>query len=169
MYRDELLNHYNQVRQRLYAPNFKTNKKPWHMPEIPLIWWTPEVVYLRDRVKLSKVPSKIRTMMVDLVRQADVQWADILGPSKQPHLVRIRQKFYYTCLNDTNLSTTQIGELCNRDHTTVLYGAASYATRNGLEMPRNSPIKMRYPGEKYAGYCVELGASGDLRGGEALP
>jgi chromosomal replication initiator protein len=55
----------------------------------------------------------------------------IRGPWKNRRVVRARQEAMYRLRHETRLSTPQIGNLLNRDHSTVLYGIGRHGERVG--------------------------------------
>jgi chromosomal replication initiator protein len=46
--------------------------------------------------------------------------ADILGPSRHRHLVSVRNRCVFM-LRDKGYSTTEIGRIMNRDHSTIVH------------------------------------------------
>ncbi len=67
----------------------------------------------------------------------------ILSRSRTQAVTNARSEFFYRALEETMASSVEIGRKVDRDHTTVLYGAARYAVRNGLPIPRGG-ISARY-------------------------
>lgn len=67
---------------------------------------------------------------------------DILGPSHYYEICRVRYEFAWLLKFNMGLSLTRIGQILNRDHTTILHGLRQHAKRNGLPRP---PVQPRNP------------------------
>lgn len=67
---------------------------------------------------------------------------DILGPSHYYTICRVRYEFAWLLKFNMGLSLTRIGQILNRDHTTILHGLRQHAKRNGLPRP---PVQPRNP------------------------
>jgi hypothetical protein len=59
---------------------------------------------------------------------------ELVCHDRRPALAHLRQKFYYRLLEATDYPIISIGRALERDHTTILHGAAAYAKRNGLPL-----------------------------------
>jgi chromosomal replication initiation ATPase DnaA len=57
---------------------------------------------------------------------------ELLTGNRNPQIVRARHELFYRCVTETNKSLRTIGRLTNHHHSTVLAGARTHATRNGL-------------------------------------
>ncbi len=68
---------------------------------------------------------------------------ELLSRSRTNIVVDARSEFFFRALSETLFSSVEVGRKVKRDHTTVLYGAARYAVRNGLPVPRGA-ISSRY-------------------------
>ena len=65
--------------------------------------------------------SKRRQLIVLVVLEDhNLTWADITGPVRRRPLVTARTEIYWELL-ETGMSIAEIGRICGRDHTTVLH------------------------------------------------
>lgn len=62
-----------------------------------------------------------RQILERVARLHDVSIEDITGPSRERHICRARWEAM-RAMRDRKLSTIRIGQLLNRDHSTVLHG-----------------------------------------------
>ena len=76
---------------------------------------------------LAEVAAKYRLTIIDL-----------RSDSRAKRVTDARGEFYYRALRETTCSSPTIGWACRKTHGTVLKGAAVYARRNGLEIPRGA-------------------------------
>jgi chromosomal replication initiator protein len=58
----------------------------------------------------------------------DITSADILGKSRKAHISEARMIFIYL-MRHLGYSTTYLGELLNRDHTTMIYNTRTFDNR----------------------------------------
>lgn len=63
---------------------------------------------------------------------------DLLSRTRTKRVTDARHEFFFCALTETKASSVEIGAVCGKDHTTVLYGAAAHAIRNGLAVPRGA-------------------------------
>lgn len=74
---------------------------------------------IRRRLSSGKTSGAITREVLDA--NPDVTLADLTGPSRRQRIVDVRQLVMFRLGRETGLSTTQIGKLLNRDHSTVVY------------------------------------------------
>ncbi len=68
---------------------------------------------------------------------------ELLSRSRTATVAAARSEFFFRALSETIFSSVEVGRKVKRDHTTVLYGAARYAVRNRLPIPRGG-VSARY-------------------------
>lgn len=69
---------------------------------------------------------------------------DVISASRSRGLVNARQEFFYRAATETTHSYPKIGRFVgNRDHTTVMYGVASFCAKHGLQRPRALKLRSR--------------------------
>jgi hypothetical protein len=107
------------------------------------------------RVQLATALLRKEPILRDLLAKVALKRGllinDVLPKSRLAEICETMGEFYFTALRDTVASTVLLGNVTARDHTTVLYGAARYAVKNDLEMPRRAKSR------RYAKYLEQKG------------
>lgn len=62
----------------------------------------------------------INFVIKELALEADVNYLEIVGPSRKANLARVRTVLCYMLYEYARLSYTEIATVLNRDHTTVM-------------------------------------------------
>lgn len=62
-----------------------------------------------------------KRLMKAAIKGCDVTKADLKGKSRKRHLARTRQALMVLLYENTNMSLPDVGQVFNRDHTTVLH------------------------------------------------
>lgn len=101
-----------------------------------------KVIRARKRVRLEDrngevrpMPERVRRVLARIARHYGVTVAEIAGPSRVAFFAAIRQEAYYEVCRICNAdgaqaySSTTIGRFFNRDHSTVLHGAARHRAK----------------------------------------
>lgn len=78
----------------------------------------------------------LRELLKSVSRTSGVKVSDIKGPSRLRKIVHARQEFCYYARALTSRSYSQIADMINRDHTSVIHGVEAHAKRHGLPMPK---------------------------------
>jgi len=82
--------------------------------------------------RLSPNSPQAGAMIVERVaRENDLTAADLLGTSHERRIAWPRQDAYQALRDELGWSSTRIGRLFRRDHTTILYGIAVARERKG--------------------------------------
>lgn len=76
-------------------------------------------------------PTRLRPILFKACRDHAVNAADVLGTSRRPSLVRVRQQVMAQLRRETAHSLSWIGRLFDRDHTTVLYAVRKIEAERG--------------------------------------
>lgn len=66
-----------------------------------------------------------RSIVIPILRKYGVDWQTITGPRKFAHLLVPRYEVY-KALYDKGYSSSRIGKICNRDHTSVLHALKKF-------------------------------------------
>ena len=91
---------------------------------IPRLQARPAEDWTRDHQRLRIVRAVCRTHRVTI--------DEVRGPSRSHRIKAVRHEIMYRLKASMGLSLGRIGQIVNRDHTTVLHGIAAHAIRNGL-------------------------------------
>lgn len=91
-----------------------------------------------ERLTIETAPRPLtgQVIMEIVAAEAGLTVADIKSASRNTAIVRARQRAMYEMAKHTYLSSSYIGYLIHRDHSTVLHGIETHARRNGLPAPR---------------------------------
>lgn len=93
---------------------------------------------LGDVLEKNKTPM---TMVKSMCEKLCVSFDEICGSSRARRLVRARQIMMYVLKNVTNLSLTEIGNVCGgRDHATVVYALAQIENQKTADLMLNAEI-----------------------------
>lgn len=76
-----------------------------------------------------------RQILAEVARHHGLKVSDLVSHSRPRNITRARQEAYYRIRNETTLSLTTIGNLVDKDHTSVLHGIRAHAERYGLPIP----------------------------------
>jgi chromosomal replication initiation ATPase DnaA len=68
---------------------------------------------------------KTRSIVIPILKKYGVDWQTIIGPRKLSHILVLRYEVY-KALRDNGYSSSRIGQICNRDHTTVLHSLKKF-------------------------------------------
>lgn len=88
----------------------------------------------RRTMPVQKVPDtfvtteRLASTIEQFCRLYNVTAEQLLSPSRQHHLVEIRQLCWFLCYTRLRLTYTLIGRIFNRHHTTVLHGIRQIET-----------------------------------------
>ena len=106
------------VEQRLQQERMKeqARRDQWRMLEK---MFDDYVTITKGKMQYSKI---VTQMIAEITEETGYSLAEIRSPRRQPELVRIRQELYWRIYKHTDWSLPRIGEILNRDHTTILYG-----------------------------------------------
>jgi ribosomal protein L9 len=88
----------------------------------------------REAIELERENTRItmRFVMREVTHKYGITKEQLIGAQRNNFIVRIRHEFFYRAATETEASLPMIGQLCNRDHTTVMHGAHAHADRHGL-------------------------------------
>jgi chromosomal replication initiation ATPase DnaA len=87
------------------------------------------MVRTRSRPNLifnNKVNRPGREIIEEECSHYGITLPEFFGQSKKRFLVKARWTVWFRLSTELGWSTTRIGELCNRDHTTILNGLSKY-------------------------------------------
>tara|TARA_R100000808_G_scaffold19902_1_gene43133 strand:+ start:173 stop:526 length:354 start_codon:yes stop_codon:yes gene_type:complete len=94
-----------------------------------------EVEAMRDLE--TKYPYKVADMVRVLRQFNGIEPASLFSARRRGSMVIWRWRIFYLATNDLGMSSTQIGKLMHRDHSTVLYGLEQYdADADIIELDR---------------------------------
>lgn len=94
----------------------------------------------------------------------DITSADILGKSRKAHISEARMIFIYL-MRHLGYSTTYLGELLNRDHTTMIYNTKTFNNRYKYDvMFRKKVDKMLEIIDLYGEKGDEIKKEGECKG-----
>ena len=68
-------------------------------------------------------------IMLEYCERYGITFDDLRSPSRKQPLARIRQDCMAEIYHNTQLSTTSIGRILNRDHSTVIHGIRASEAR----------------------------------------
>ena len=132
---DELRARYHAVRKRLGGVGGATGVVPPHrvfreIKKNPPVEMQPEKPapdkFLLD-VKLPRY--RFIEMMRNIATKHGVDPAEILSPTRKRAIVYAKQEVQYHAKHDLGMTLTQIGNLFNNDHTSILYGIKAHKKR----------------------------------------
>lgn len=76
-------------------------------------------ISFKDRREANTVEmTKLKSYICD---KFDVTWEQVIGRSRMRDIVNARYSFIYIAFTQLNLNKSQIGDICHRDHTTVIH------------------------------------------------
>lgn len=79
-----------------------------------------------------------RRILREMMAKHNLPRHEMMGRSRVTDIVIVRQETMYRMWVEANLSLNQIGNIFDKDHTTVLYAIRRHAERNGLPVPDTS-------------------------------
>jgi hypothetical protein len=129
--------HYKAVRARLNAgPPKPLPKPPEPLPEpLPVVAPLTELSYsLQPSVLLSGLRGfpELKDKILPILEKHRIEWRDVCCKSQKWKYTKCRFEVFVK-LNAHGWSLSQIGRLCNRDHTTVLNGIKRFIKENLTE------------------------------------
>ena len=68
---------------------------------------------------------KTRSLVIPVLKKYGIDWKTIVGHRRFQHMTMPRFEIY-TVLRDNGYSSAKIGRICNRDHTSILYGVKKF-------------------------------------------
>lgn len=74
----------------------------------------------RRRLEGAPLSNRQKLMVLPVLEDHDVMWADVVRVSRLAKLVNARRDVYRE-LFEMGMSFSQIGRVCQRDHTTIMY------------------------------------------------
>jgi chromosomal replication initiation ATPase DnaA len=63
---------------------------------------------------------------------------DLFARTRSVAVTDARAEYFFRALSETPTSSVEVGRFLGKDHATVLYGAARYAVKHGLPIPRGA-------------------------------
>jgi len=98
-----------------------------------LIRWRDRNLHIANSMcDAAKSQPLLRELLKSVSRTSGVKVSDIKGPSRLRKIVHARQEFCYYARALTSRSYSQIADMINRDHTSVIHGVEAHADRHGL-------------------------------------
>jgi hypothetical protein len=97
----------------------------------------------QERVERNSVPLPIHAIFSEVCAKHGFTAELMRGERRNSTLFLARGEFYFRAAAETAASFPIIGRVINRDHTTVIYGAARYAINQNLPAPRGVKIAKR--------------------------
>ncbi len=85
----------------------------------------------------------LEEILVAVAYKYHLRRVELLSRSRTDVVARARSEFFFRALSETLCSSAEVGRRVKRDHSTVLLGAARYAVRNRLPIPRGG-LSARY-------------------------
>lgn len=64
---------------------------------------------------------KVENIKEIVCKVTDVDFNELISKSRKRNITEARQLFHYFVRRETNLSLTQIGQMTNRDHSSVIH------------------------------------------------
>lgn len=71
---------------------------------------------------------RLRRLLHEVALDRAVSVDDMRSATRFKEVVAARREFFYRARKETGYSSPAIGRVCNKDHSTVLVGAAAYST-----------------------------------------
>ena len=68
---------------------------------------------------------KTRSIVIPVLKKYNMDWETVISHRRIQHLIIPRYEVY-KALRDNGYSFLRIGEICNRDHTSILYALRKY-------------------------------------------
>jgi chromosomal replication initiation ATPase DnaA len=84
--------------------------------------------YLGAQIVITySIDSLVNTQFIkqQVMQVYDISWDEMLSPARQRNRVNARQVFFWLMRKYTRTTLHDIGQLLNRDHTTVLHGISN--------------------------------------------
>lgn len=78
---------------------------------------------------------RVRAIVAEVAASRDVSIQKICSPCRPVPVAAARNEIWYRCRTELHLSYPRIGQMFDRDHTTVLYGCRQHALQHGLPPP----------------------------------
>lgn len=115
----EQVAHYRQIKNRI---SMATPKAP---PVVTAVHEERDTIYEPENV-IRRIPAnvpvraKTRESLGYMLAAYDLTWKEIVSPCRKQKLVVPRRAIIW-CLHCAGLSSTQIGRVLNRDHSSIIY------------------------------------------------
>ena len=71
---------------------------------------------------METISEKIKRIQAEVCSYYGVSLTQLLSQGRTKTLAQARQELYLRLRSETKMSVTEIGTLCNRHHSTILYG-----------------------------------------------
>jgi len=128
---DELLAHYKRVlaRTRDQPPPPRVTVRRAAPPTAPVApVRVPTAPAAPATEPLPYVPNlrAARAIVGPVLKRLDMTWEEIVRDNRQRHYVLARREVYHA-LRQAGWSYPSIGQLCHRDHSTILYAVQKWA------------------------------------------
>ena len=68
---------------------------------------------------------KAREAVIPILDRTGLSWSELTAHNRLRHIVSVRYEVFYV-LRSLGYSYTKIGEICSRDHTTIIHGVAAH-------------------------------------------
>lgn len=78
----------------------------------------------------------LRMLLEEVAAKHGLTRADLKSVRRPKKITDARLEFYYRAATETSQSMPAIGNVVNKDHTTVIIGCRRYAVKHDLPMPR---------------------------------
>jgi tRNA nucleotidyltransferase (CCA-adding enzyme) len=108
--------HYKAIRERIAAASYKPLQKPVQIEAQPKPIEAPQQIELPP-IKLNR---STRESLAYLLQAYGVTWDEVTSVRRWPRFTRARRAIWWF-LHCRGFSTVRIGELTNRDHTSVVH------------------------------------------------
>lgn len=142
-HRDHALNVLKGIQPRAWDTDFLPPPPP-AAPLVVRIEQVPAAAPVPSEVRSPPVvPIKVKLaeMLEEIADKHGVTVMDLESDSRNIELVQARHEYFYEALTRTAHGCKAIGRVCgDRDHSTVLYGAARYAHQHKLPPPRGKQM-----------------------------
>lgn len=87
---------------------------------------------LRTDLDLRFLPPEILSVVERVAAQHGIEWRKLFGKRRTKRIAAARQQVYSELHATGKFSTTRIGNIFGRDHSTVVYGIKTHRKKCGL-------------------------------------
>jgi len=130
---NDLQQHYKAVRARLWAgapppPPVVVRPAPPPPPPPPASPTSDQFREAHEMLKLAGIQGipKWKLISREVCEKHKVSLDELKGQRRTPRYIPVRYELYYRLRTELQMSWGQIGQLMNRDHSTILYGVKKH-------------------------------------------
>ena len=80
---------------------------------------------MNDDLSVGLRGFKTRDAVIPILKRTGLHWFEVVARTRGSHVVSVRQEIFFV-LRSLGYSYPRIGEICKRDHTTIIHGVAAH-------------------------------------------